>query len=53
MKRLLPLFEAGWFSGSDLSGHRECRGLSISIQWLGFIVDVNFGRVAGRKGKAS
>lgn len=50
MKRLLPLFELGQLIGSDMTGEAECRGLSLSIQWLGLIIDINLGCVTGRKG---
>ncbi|MES2301386.1 MAG: hypothetical protein V4521_04805 [Pseudomonadota bacterium] len=53
MKRLLPLFETGQLYGSDLTGKHHCRGISLTVQWLGLIIDLNIGRVSSRqKGKA-
>jgi|GEM_PF-4176749 len=52
MTHLIPHFEFGHLFGSPMVGEGECRGISLSIQWLGLIVDMNLGRVAKRKGGA-
>lgn len=52
MKRFLPRFDRDSWGGPDLTGHAQCEGRSIAVQWLGLIVEINFARVTGQQGKA-
>ncbi|MGV3511857.1 MAG: hypothetical protein ACO1OX_07610 [Novosphingobium sp.] len=52
MKRLLPRADIENWGGPDLHGDADCEGWSIAIQWLGLLLELNFARVGGRKGKA-
>lgn len=49
LKRYLPLFELGQLYGSDLTGNGQCRGITLTAQWLGLIIDLNVGRVSARQ----
>lgn len=49
MNRLFPLFECGRLYGADLTGKHHCRGISLTVQWLGMIIDFNIGRVSTRQ----
>jgi len=41
----LPRFERGGWSSQDFDGEHAVEGRWFAIQWLGVVIEINFGRV--------
>lgn len=41
---MIPRFDLCRFTGCDLDGLQDVTGWSLAIEWVGFILELNFGK---------